>query len=46
MFLWPHDANSGFEYGLVPLIIASIAIPLSSGWQAPPAPLPRKLRAR
>lgn len=45
MFLWPHSHGSGFAYGITPLIIASIAIPLASAWSAPPAPLPRKLRA-
>jgi hypothetical protein len=45
MFLWPHDQGSPFTYGIASLIIASIAIPLASAWSAPPAPLPRKLRA-
>lgn len=45
MFLWPHDQGSPFSNGIAPLLIASVAIPLASAWSAPPAPLPRKLRA-
>lgn len=49
-FLWPHYESSqpgpvNFDQGIVPLLIASIAIPLASAWTPPPPPLPRKLRA-
>ena len=46
-FLWPHELTSftGFSFGLVPLLIASIAVPLSSAWTPPPPAMPRKLRA-
>ena len=49
-FLWPHHvagnaAPVGFDYGIVPLFIAAIAVPLSSAWTPPPPAMPRKLRA-
>ncbi|MFO0937933.1 MAG: serine/threonine-protein kinase [Gemmataceae bacterium] len=44
-FLWPHEAGYNFDHGIVPLLIASVAVPLASAWTPPPPPLPRKLRA-
>jgi len=46
MFLWPHDTGSDLGFGIGPLLIASLVIPLVSAWTAPPQPLPRKLRVR
>ena len=47
-FLWPRSdvrPMEGFDHGIVPLLVAAIAIPLASAWTPPPPKLPRKLKA-
>jgi hypothetical protein len=48
MFLFPFVSDrpmEGFDHGIVPLLVAAVAVPLASAWTPPPPKLPRKLRA-
>ena len=44
-FIWPWSSGSVW-LGVVPLILAVIAVQVVSPWSAPPPPAPRKLRYR
>ncbi len=44
-FLWPWHAST-IEFGLLPLVLGTIAVQWVSPWVPPPPPMPKKLRWR
>ncbi len=45
-FLWPWSAGPVWDGGLVPLMLATVAVQASCPWEPPPAPPAKKLRFR
>lgn len=45
-FLWPWTPSASLEFGLLPLVLGTIAVQWVSPWVPPPPPLPKKLRWR
>ena len=46
LFLWPWEAGSPLPGGIVPLVLATVAVQTASAWSPPPAALPKRLRYR
>jgi len=46
MFLWPWTSGGLVANGIVPLVLATVAVQASSPWVAPPPPPSKKLRFR
>jgi hypothetical protein len=46
IFLWPWSVGSPVPGGIVPLVLATVAVQAASPWVPPPPPLPKKLRFR
>src|SRR5207248_7295462 len=47
VFLWPWQAGgSPVVGGIVPLVLATVAVQAASPWAPPPPPAPRRLRFR
>src|SRR5207237_518505 len=46
LFLWPWEAGSQLPGGIVPLVLATVAVQAVSPWSPPPPPAPKKLRYR
>jgi hypothetical protein len=44
LFLWPWSANVSAAEGIVPLVLAAVAVQWVSPWVPPPPPAPRRLR--
>ena len=46
MFLWPWQSGSPVVGGIVPLVLATVAVQAASAWSPPPPPAPKRLRFR
>ena len=46
VFLWPWQSGSPVVGGIVPLVLATVAVQASSAWNPPPPPAPKRLRFR
>ena len=46
LFLWPWQAGNPVAGGIVPLVLATVAVQAASPWTPPPPPAPKKLRFR
>jgi hypothetical protein len=44
LFLWPWDGGASPAAGIVPLVLAAVAVQWVSPWAPPPPPAPRRLR--
>ncbi len=46
LFLWPWQVGSPVVGGIVPLVLATVAVQAASPWAPPPPPAPKRLRFR
>jgi hypothetical protein len=46
VFLWPWQSGSPVVGGIVPLVLATVAVQAASPWSPPPPPAPKRLRFR
>ena len=46
VFLWPWQGGEPWAGGIVPVVLAAVAVQLVSPWTPPPPPIPKKLRFR